>query len=196
MDFVSQFSKSEAPKRKTATTLEQPTAGDKINDNVEARARRNGWKQVQDVAGSADGCDYQQRPQCRCQETLHHFGEGDQLNRLPLACVGVTWSWPPSRRASLISGRRPSLPLSSGSGSLGVERMASSCTSKVSALISSYVSGKPIRVLRYRCPCLFNGSTITGPTGKVCADLWPEIVSTANAIVFVFNFRKCFATEI
>ncbi|KAI4365357.1 hypothetical protein MLD38_021348 [Melastoma candidum] len=67
---------------------------------------------------------------------------------------------------------------------------------QVSALISSYVSGKPIRVLRYRCPCLFNGSTITGPTGKVCADLWPEIVSTANAIVFVFNFRKCFATEI
>ncbi|XLS47462.1 hypothetical protein HN51_021820 [Arachis hypogaea] len=27
------------------------------------------------------------------------------------------------------------------------------------------------------------GSTITGPIGKECADLWPRIASAANAIV-------------
>ncbi|KAM0864875.1 hypothetical protein ACQ4PT_043643 [Festuca glaucescens] len=29
----------------------------------------------------------------------------------------------------------------------------------------------------------FEGSAITGPIGKECADLWPSIASAANAIV-------------
>jgi hypothetical protein len=50
--------------------------------------------------------------------------------------------------------------------------------------------------------CVFNipllivivGSSITGPIGKECADLWPRIASAANAIVDV-RLWFCFGFE-
>lgn len=56
--------------------------------NVEARSRRFGGEQVQDVAGSSGGGDGELCRQHGGQEPLHHIGEGDQGEAQPVA-VGL-----------------------------------------------------------------------------------------------------------